>query len=124
MKTAIYFREEAGNRAAFTQVELLVLVAVIGVLAMMGLSASVKLSNQTRIAQCSNNLRQLNMAHLLYAADNSDNLPPPGGTSFWPWDVPMTIATSLTQYGLVPKTMYCPGTAPRFTDEQNFVAAG
>lgn len=122
MKSAIYFRKRAG-RAAFTQVEFLALVAVVAVLAMIGLSASARLSNQTKIAQCSNNLRQLNLAQLLYAADNSDNLPAYPSGANWPWDVPTLVTGTFTQYGLVPKTMYCPGTAPRFTDVQNFSSA-
>ncbi len=110
--------------AAFTQVELLVLVGVVGVLAMVGLSASVKISNQTKIAQCSNNLRELNLAHLLYAADNSDNLPSSIGTAAnWLWDVPVPVTTALVRYGVATNMMYCPGTAPRFTDVQNFAGA-
>jgi prepilin-type N-terminal cleavage/methylation domain-containing protein/prepilin-type processing-associated H-X9-DG protein len=124
MKSTVNFRQPASHEAAFTYLELLVVLMIIGVLAMIGLSASVKLSNQTKIAECSNHLRQLNLAHLLYAADNGNNLPALTGVSFWPWDLPAPAASSLIQYGLIPKTMYCPGTAPRFTDEQNFATPG
>ena len=118
MRQPISNRDKARVQAAFTQVELLVVLAVIGVVGMMGLAASAKLINQTKIAQCSVNLRQMDLAQLMYAADNSDNLPRNQGN--WVWDVSGTVTTPLLQYGVVPKTMYCPGTAPRFTDELNW----
>lgn len=122
MKSAICNCRQADAAEAFTQVELLVLVAVIGVLGMVGLSASVRLSNQTKIARCANNLRQLNMAQLLYGTDNLNNLPSAAGAGNWPWDTPVPVTTLLLRYGAATNTMYCPGTAPRFTDEQNFAS--
>jgi prepilin-type processing-associated H-X9-DG protein len=123
MKRTIDSRTEADKQTAFTQVELLVVVVVIAVLGMIGLAASAKLNNQTKIAQCSVNLRQLNLCNLLYAADNSDNLPRNISGSFWPWDVPVPVAAAMIQYGDATNRMYCPGTAPRFTDEVNFASA-
>src|SRR5690242_9993593 len=117
MKNTIHFRSQAG-KAAFTQVELLVLLAVMGVLSTMGLAASAKLRNQTKIAQCSNNLRQLDLAQLMYAADNSDNLPRNNVTAQWPWDMAASVAAAMNQYGVPTNAMYCPTTAPRFTDDQ------
>lgn len=120
MKNPIDFRAPAKAHAAFTHVELLVLVAVAAMLAMLGFSATARLTNHTKIAQCSSNLRQLALSQLLYASDNSDNLPalaPWAGS--WAWDVEWNTGNAIAEYGAPEKVVYCPGTAPRFTPAMN-----
>lgn len=108
------------RQAAFTKIELLVTIMVLAMLAGVAASASRGMSNQVKIAQCAGNLHQFALSHLLYASDYSDKLPaPPAPIGTWPWDLPWEIGIAMTRYGTPPPTMYCPGTAPRFTPAIN-----
>lgn len=61
-------------RHGFTVVELLVVVAVIGILASMLLPAIARASGQGRQVFCQNNLRQLGIGWTLYAQDHDDRI--------------------------------------------------
>jgi len=58
------------ERAAFTLVELLVVVAIIGILASMVLGAVANAKEKTRQTQCVNNVQQLSLTARLYWEDN------------------------------------------------------
>jgi prepilin-type N-terminal cleavage/methylation domain-containing protein len=58
---------------AFTLVELLVVVAVIGILSSLTLPAALRARRASHSAVCLNNLRQLGAATQLYWADNDNN---------------------------------------------------
>jgi prepilin-type N-terminal cleavage/methylation domain-containing protein len=60
---------------AFTLVELLVVIAVIGVLASVLLPAFGEARHRARATQCGSNLRQWGLAYRQYADDNQDYLP-------------------------------------------------
>jgi prepilin-type N-terminal cleavage/methylation domain-containing protein len=60
---------------AFTLVELLVVIAVVGILAALLLPAMVKMRSGAKRAACIGNLRQVGLAIRLYAEDHSDLLP-------------------------------------------------
>jgi prepilin-type processing-associated H-X9-DG protein len=64
---------------AFTFVELLVVIATLGVLTMMLLPALAKTGPNTQAFQCLNNLRQIQHGWLIYSADNNDRLVPSVG---------------------------------------------
>jgi prepilin-type N-terminal cleavage/methylation domain-containing protein/prepilin-type processing-associated H-X9-DG protein len=64
----------AGRKSGFSLIELLVVIAIIGLLASLLLPAMARARQQGQGAYCLNNLRQLNLAWILYAQDNDDNL--------------------------------------------------
>ncbi len=122
MRTALHFFARGNRRAAFTRIELVVVLLVVAMLTGLGTSVIRGTKNQVKIAQCAGNLRQFALSHLLYAADNSDNMPAPAAGSFggsWAWDLDGNVGNVLNQYGTPPATMYCPGTAPRFQPTNN-----
>jgi prepilin-type N-terminal cleavage/methylation domain-containing protein/prepilin-type processing-associated H-X9-DG protein len=66
--------EPAATRA-FTLVELLVVIAVIGILAALLVPALSAARRRAHAVQCANNLRQMSVATFLYCEDNNDSLP-------------------------------------------------
>lgn len=59
----------------FTLIELLVVIAIIAILAAILFPVFAKSREAARKAQCLSNMRQLALAHLMYAADYDDVLP-------------------------------------------------
>lgn len=61
---------------AFTLLEMLVVVAIIGILAALLLPAVSRVKQKGQKVECINNTRQLYLAWSMYAHDNDDRLPP------------------------------------------------
>ena len=61
---------------AFTLIELLAVIAIIGILAALLLPALARTKQQSLTVSCMHNLNQLQLGWLMYIDDHSDFLPP------------------------------------------------
>lgn len=64
------------KKTAFTLIELLTVIAIIGILAAILIPAVGKVREQARSTVCQMNLRSIGMALFLFAEDNNGRLPP------------------------------------------------
>jgi prepilin-type N-terminal cleavage/methylation domain-containing protein/prepilin-type processing-associated H-X9-DG protein len=65
------------GRSGFTLIELLVVIAIIAILAAMLIPGLAGAKMKATGAYCQNNNRQITLAFLMYASDNSDTMPGP-----------------------------------------------
>jgi prepilin-type N-terminal cleavage/methylation domain-containing protein/prepilin-type processing-associated H-X9-DG protein len=99
----------------FTLVELLVVLAIIGLLAAVAYPALSRSLESSRTAKCLGNLKQLGQATLAYSADNNQFLPPTvivlsqGGMKFWYTEIrPYLGATNTHFQSKNLEAFYCP----------------
>jgi prepilin-type N-terminal cleavage/methylation domain-containing protein/prepilin-type processing-associated H-X9-DG protein len=69
--------QKTATSRAFSLIELLVVVAIIGILAALLLPALARAKSNAYKTQCRNNLQQMSLAIQLYAEDNNGRLPGP-----------------------------------------------
>jgi prepilin-type N-terminal cleavage/methylation domain-containing protein len=98
------------HRAAFTLVELLVVIAVVALLAMIAYPALAKAKHNSDATQCMSNLRRLTAAWTIYVSDNVDrlisNAKPVDGFVDWSANLGNTNATTLIDPALSPLARY------------------
>ncbi|EIP99087.1 prepilin-type N-terminal cleavage/methylation domain-containing protein [Opitutaceae bacterium TAV1] len=67
-------RDTSGNAAAFTLIELLTVIVIIGILCAIIIPTTVKVRQNARTVQCLSNLRQIGIAAMTYSGENKDML--------------------------------------------------
>jgi prepilin-type N-terminal cleavage/methylation domain-containing protein/prepilin-type processing-associated H-X9-DG protein len=109
-------------KAGFTLIELLVVIAIIAILAALLLPVLAKSKDQAIRTECKSNLHQFNIALHIYTGENKDYLPqqPNDGGIYWAWDLPWNEGLNLLSDGMIWRTFYCPGTAWKFGDTNNY----
>lgn len=93
-------------------VELLAVIAIIGVLAALVLLTVGKVRDSARSARCLSNLRQIHAAILLHAGDNKGTLPGPTTMSQGPCYYSSATSTSASLAGLLRDYLPPPREAP------------
>jgi prepilin-type N-terminal cleavage/methylation domain-containing protein/prepilin-type processing-associated H-X9-DG protein len=107
------------SQHAFTIIELIVVVAVIALLVFIRVPAMARAANQSKRAQCAANLRQYTLAEQIFANENANRLPT-NTAGYWAFDTSWDIGTFVEGTGSKWTVMYCPGTTPRWSEDQNW----
>jgi prepilin-type N-terminal cleavage/methylation domain-containing protein/prepilin-type processing-associated H-X9-DG protein len=100
------------RRAAFTLIELLMVITIIALLASMLLPAISTIQSRADSIACAQNLRSIGTAVQLYLQDHNQNFPainPAVGPSVYPAGYPtLTMVQAFGPYGVTAATLKCP----------------
>jgi prepilin-type N-terminal cleavage/methylation domain-containing protein/prepilin-type processing-associated H-X9-DG protein len=95
-----FHRGHSTGGHAFTLVELLIVLAIVGLLAVLLIPMALQMAERANAAKCIGNLRQISMVSVSYSSDNRGD---------WP---PNAVGTVYAQY-LIPYLGRIPGTKDR-----------
>jgi len=99
------------SKAAFTLVELVVVIAIVACLATLLVPTVTAMQQRADATACSSNLRQVGIAGLLYAGDHGQTTPviePWPSQPVYPASADaQTILAALQPYGLTAATLHC-----------------
>ena len=97
-------------KKAFTLIELLAVIAIVALLAGLLLPTLSRAKAKANVARCQSNLRQIDLALGMYAADHACH--PPGFVGSPPWtnnfEYWLTLIEPYTQAGWTNPLMHCP----------------
>ncbi|MCC6231088.1 MAG: prepilin-type N-terminal cleavage/methylation domain-containing protein [Verrucomicrobiales bacterium] len=114
---ALAVTEPVPTRHGFTLLELVVVLAVIGILAGLLIPALARSRLRAKVTVCANHGRQWALAANLYATDDAQGRFPAFRQPFqgrnptamlYPWMVNHALVTNLGAYGLEPPVWFCP----------------
>ncbi len=94
-----------GRRKAFTLIELLVVIAIVAVLAALLLSALSQAKSRAQTTVCLNNLKQLQLAWLMYCDENEDQLADNNWYQNWP-NFPRNWVSGVMSYETEPESPF------------------
>lgn len=104
---------------AFTLIELIIVIAIIGMLVVMSVPEFEKFLHRSRSVACMNNLRQIGVGVLSYVADNDNTYPviePNPEDPVYDPEVEATPLTEFEEYGVTGNVLRCPSDRKYFTD--------
>jgi prepilin-type N-terminal cleavage/methylation domain-containing protein/prepilin-type processing-associated H-X9-DG protein len=115
-------RRPSSRVHGFTLVELMVVVAIIGILVSILLPALGRFRTQAKVTQCAANLRSMAGACLTYASANKRHYPGLAmpGTGGNLWDVSIGFHDALVKEGMPHSAFFCPALTDMQTAEDTF----
>ena len=96
------------SRRGLTLIELLTVIAVVGILATITVGAVSVVRSRAKKAQCTSNLRQIGISLINSANESRGRLPDNTNDGAWAWDVKYTVIQLLGKPSDLREVAYCP----------------